>query len=422
MFPTLENLLWLLAGASFATLYGILAQRRHVPYLTFEQGWRPRIDAELGVIAGLTRAVVQRGNRAQIFQNGAFFDALERDIRAARSTVHIETFVWTRGALESRFADLLCSRARDGVKVRLVIDAMGGIRASPKQLRRMRKSGVDLRIFCRLHWWNLRRINHRTHRKLFIIDGRIGYTGGHGLADQWLGNGEDRQHWRDTAVRLEGPVVHSLQAVFMENFVWESHCVPSGQESFPLLTARGDIDSHIVSDSAGLSLSAVAMLYCVAIASAQREVLIQNPYFAPDDSVVDLFAAMVRRGVVIRLMVPGKNTDSPVVRRAGCHLYGPLLRAGVHIHEFQPTLLHQKVIVVDGVWSHVGSTNFDSRSLKLNEEVGIGLLDRTLAAQLQQAFEIDLQYCEELTLEQWSKRSIPARAFDWLVYQLHDQL
>ncbi|MET0660655.1 MAG: phospholipase D-like domain-containing protein, partial [Steroidobacteraceae bacterium] len=239
---------------------------------------------------------------------------------------------------------------------------------------------------------------------------------------QWLGDGEDRQHWRDTAVRLEGPVVHALQAVFMENFIWESHCVPSGQESFPPLTARGDIDSHIVSDSASLSLSAVAMLYSVAIASAQREVLIQNPYFAPDDSVVDLFASMVQRGVVIRLMVPGKNTDSPCVRRAGCHLYGPLLRAGVHIHEFQPTLLHQKVIVVDGVWSHVGSTNFDSRSLKLNEEVGIGLLDRTLAAQLQLAFENDLQYCQELTLEQWRKRSIPSRVFDWLVYQVHDQL
>jgi cardiolipin synthase len=330
--------------------------------------------------------------------------------------------VWTRGALESRFADLLCSKAHEGVKVRLVIDAMGGIRASSKQLRRMRNSGVDVRIFCRLHWWNLRRINHRTHRKLFIIDGRIGYTGGHGIADQWLGDGEDRQHWRDTAVRLEGPVVHSLQAVFMENFIWESHCVPSGQESFPLPTARGDIDSHTVSDSASLSLSAVAMLYSVAIASAQREVFIQNPYFAPDDSVVELFATVVKRGVVIHLMVPGENTDSPFVRRAGCHLYGPLLRAGVHIHEFQPTLLHQKVVIIDRVWSHVGSTNFDSRSLKLNEEVGIGLLDRTLAAQLLQAFENDLQYCRELTLEQWSKRSIPLRLFDWLAYQVHDQL
>jgi cardiolipin synthase A/B len=418
----LTNVVWVLAGAAVAALYCILMQRRHVPHLRFETDSLPHIDRGLAVVAGLTRAAVQLGNRAQVLQNGAFFDALERDIRAARRTVHIESFVWTRGALETRFADLLCAKVREGVRVRLVIDAMGGIRASRQQLRRMRRCGVDLQLFCRLHWWNLRRLNHRSHRKIFVIDGEIGYTGGHGIADQWLGDGEDHAHWRDTAVRLEGPIVHCLQSVFMENFVWESQCVPSGEDAFPPLSPCGPVDCHAVSDSAGLAISSVALLYMVAIACARREVLIQNPYFAPDDSVVELFATVIKRGVAIQLMVPGENTDSPFVRRAGCHLYEPLLRAGVRIHEFQPTLIHQKVVIVDGVWSHVGSTNFDSRSLKLNEEVGIGLLDQAVAGELGQAFADDLQRCRELTLEQWSKRSGWSRLVDWLVYQVHDQL
>lgn len=413
---------WLLAGGAFSAAYCILAQRRHVPHLKFETESLPNIESSLAAVAGLTRASVHLGNDAKVLQDSDFFNALEVDIRAARHTVHIETFVWSRGKLERIFADLLCAKARDGVKVRVVIDAMGGIRASRRQLRRMRKAGVDLQIFCRLHWWNLRRLNHRTHRKLFIIDGRIGYTGGHGIADQWLGHGEDRDHWRDTAVRLQGPVVHSLQSVFMENFIWEAQCVPSGEESFPSLQPEGAVDCHVVSDSCGLSISSVAMLYSVAIACAHHQVLIQNPYFAPDDAIVDLFEAVIRRGVEVHLMVPGGNTDSPLVRRAGCYLYESLLLVGVRIHEFQPTLIHQKIVIVDGVWSHVGSTNFDSRSLSLNEEVGVGLLDRGVAGELRRAFDDDLRRCNELTLEQWRARPAVSRAIDWLIYQIHDQL
>lgn len=418
----LASALWLIAGAALAAAWLIVTQRRHAPHLQFEAQGLPPIGCGLRVVAGLTRAVVHVGNEARVIQNGAFFDTLEQDIRAARRTVHIETFVWTRGMLEARFADLLCEKVGEGVRVRLVIDAMGGIRADSRQLRRMRKCGVDLQMFCRPNWWNLRRFNHRTHRKLFIIDGEVGYMCGHGIADQWLGDGEDREHWRDTAVRLEGPVVHSMQAVFMESFVWESHCVPSGEGCFPPLSARGGVQCHVVNDSAGETLSSVALLYMVSIACARREVLIQNPYFAPDETVVDLFATMIRRGVAIHLMLPGANTDSPFVRRAGCHLYGPLLRAGVRIYEFEPTLLHQKIVVVDGLWSHIGSTNFDSRSLKLNAEAGIGLLDRNVASQLRHAFGTDLRRCKELTLKSWRMRPRYARVIDWLAYQMHDQL
>lgn len=245
---------------------------------------------------------------------------------------------------------------------------------------------------------------------------------GHGIADQWLGAGTDPDHWRDTAIRLAGPVVHGLQAVFAQNWVEETKTLPVDAGCFPALEPRGGSSAHVVSSASGDAVSSVAMLYTVAIAMARRAVLIQNPYFAPDDGVIDLFAMMTRRGVRMKLMVPGKHTDSPFVRRAGCHLYERLLRAGVYIYEFAPTLIHQKIVVVDEAWAHVGSTNFDARSLALNEEVGIGVLDTQVAADLKAAFLHDLEHCRELTLEQWCGRPLHARIFERLAYLVHDQL
>ena len=247
-------------------------------------------------------------------------------------------------------------------------------------MQQLRDAGVELAEYCRPRWWNLRRFNHRTHRKLLIVDGAIGYTFGHGIADQWLGDGEDEDHWRDTAVRLEGPVAGALQSVFMENWIEETHCVPAGDGCYPRLEHKGDVAAHVVSSASEEVGSKVALLYTVAIASARKEVIIQNPYFAPDDGVCELFAKMVKRGVAVHLMVPGRKTDSPFVRIAGSHLYRTLLEAGVRVYEFEPTLPHQKIVIVDRIWSHVGSTNFDARSLALNEEVGVGILDEQIAS------------------------------------------
>jgi cardiolipin synthase len=281
---------------------------------------------------------------------------------------------------------------------------------------------VKLAHYCKPRWWNWRRFNHRTHRKLLVVDGRIGYTFGHGVADQWLGNGDAAETWRDTAVRIEGPVVHALQSVFAQNWVEETHRVLGTPACFPELEPRGNVPVHVVSSATGDAVSAVAMLYTMAIATARREVLIQNPYFAPSDGVVELFAMMVKRGVAVHLMVPGKHTDSPFVRRAGCNLYDALLEAGVRVYEFEPTLLHQKIVVVDELWSHVGSTNFDARSLALNEEIGVGLLDAGIAAELKQAFSRDLTRCRELELEQWRRRPVYDRVYERFAYLLHEQL
>jgi cardiolipin synthase len=208
----------------------------------------------------------------------------------------------------------------------------------------------------------------------------------------------------------------------MENWIEETHCVPAGVGCYPCLEHHGGVQAHVVSSASEEVGSSVALLYTVAIASARTEVIIQNPYFAPDDGFCELLAKMVKRGVAVHLMVPGRKTDSPFVRLAGSYLYRTLLEAGVRVYEFEPTLPHQKIVLVDGVWSHVGSTNFDARSLALYEEVGVGILDRQIATQLKDAFKADLKRSHELQLERWRRRPLFERGCSWLAYQLHSQL
>ncbi len=413
---------WMLAGAAIAMLCFMLTHRRRTPYLHLRLDELQPLEDGLQALAGLTGGAVYEGNSASVLQNGALFPAMAADIQAARHTVHLETFVWTAGEVERRFVELLCTKARQGVKVRLLIDALGGSSATPARLQQLRDAGVELAEYCRPAWWNLRRFNHRTHRKVLILDGAIAYTFGHGIGDQWLGDGEDEEHWRDTGVRLEGPVACALQSVFMENWIEETRCLPAGNGCYPCLERKGDIQAHVVSSASEEVGSAVALLYTVAIASARKEVIVQNPYFAPDNGMCELLATMVKRGVAVHLMLPGRKTDSPFVRLAGSHLYRTLLEAGVRVYEFQPTLLHQKIVIVDGIWSHVGSTNFDARSLALNEEVGVGILDARIAAELKDAFAADLKRSVELRLERWRQRPLLQRGCSWLAYQLHSQL
>lgn len=416
------SLLWALAAVVGTIAFTIVRRRRHTSLLELDLDRLPRLQDGLATLAGQTGASVHRGNSAEVIQNGALFDAIERDIRAAKLTVHLETFVWSAGALERGLVDLLCAKAAEGVGVRLLIDAVGASQADTSRLRRLHEAKVELVVYRPPRKWNLRRLNHRTHRKLLIVDGCIGYTFGHGIADQWLGQGDGPDHWRDTGVRLEGPAVHGLQSIFMAHWVEETHRVPCGDGCFPALVEKGSVDAHVVKSDAGEVVSSVALLYTLAIACARQEVIIQNPYFVPGRGVVRLLKMMVERGVRVHLMVPGGQSDSPFVRRASCYLYAGLLEAGVRVYEFLPTLAHQKVVVVDGVWSHIGSTNFDARSLALNEEAGVGLLDESVAAQLKQAFEADLKQCREVLLPQWKKRGTRRRFFEWFAYQLHEQL
>lgn len=402
--------------------YFLATKRRRTPNLTLDPDELPEVGRCLETLAGLTRSVVHAGNKVEIFQNGSLFPAMMEAIESAQGTVHFETFVWSKGELERQFVEVLCAKAKEGVTVRVLLDAIGSMDADPEQLAKLRAGGVDLREYCSARWWNIRRFNHRTHRKLLIVDGELGFAFGHGVGDEWLGNGEDRHHWRDTGIRIAGPAVQSLQAVFSQNWMEETKAVPTEASCFPDLSYRGTVTAHVVASGTGEALSSVALLYTLAIACARKEIIIQNPYFAPEKSLVTLLGSMVKRGVEVHVMVPGKHTDSPFVRRAGCSLYRPMLEAGVRLYEFNRTLIHQKVVIVDGAWIHVGSTNFDARSLALNEEVGVGLLSEELAGQLKAAFEDDLLSSNEISLEHWLKRRWYTRFFDWFAYLLRDQI
>jgi cardiolipin synthase len=409
--------------AVFATaVYFVVTRSQRVPRLNLGEKALPEIRDDLPLIAGLTSGVVYEGNEVEVYQNGDLINRMIEEIRGARYTVHFETFVWNRGELETRFVDLLKAKVREGVKVRVLVDYLGAKRAGERELDILRKSGVELAEYHPLTWLSIRRFNNRMHRKILVVDGCVAYTFGHGIADTWLGNAEDKDHWRDTGIRMRGPVVAALQNTFVKDWIDSSGDLPLVPDCFPPSEKRGPAMAHVVTSQAGDVHSSVALLYMLAIGSARREIIIQNPYFTPGPVMPGLLIKMARRGVDVHLMVPGEYTDSPFVRRAGQRLYRGLLEGGVRLYEFTPTLMHQKIVIIDGIWSHIGSTNFDARSLALNAEIGVGLLDEQVAATLRAAFEDDLQRSRELTLERWMQRSRIQRLLDWGAYQLHDQI
>lgn len=373
-------------------------------------------------IAGLTQGPILGGNRVRVYQDQAFFDAVIADVEAARHTVHFETYVWWRGKVCRRLAAALAEKAREGVTVRLMVDAVGGRQMSDAVRREMTGAGVKLVWYHPFDLVHLGTYNHRDHRKLAVVDGRIGYTFGHGVADQWTPDGPEPRIWRDTAIRVEGPLVGELQSVFLENWMEETGEVPAGEGIFPELEPVGTVRAHVVASSHLGEVSTVELLYKLAIASARKTILIQNPYFVPGRDVIDLLRQAVARGVRVRIMLPGPEAaDSRLVLHAGHVHYRELLEAGVELYEYTPTLLHSKVMVVDGLWSHVGSTNFDQRSFEINDEVSVGVIDPEVAARLTAAFEHDLAHCGRLRAATWH-RSIWHELLDRAAHLTHQEI
>jgi cardiolipin synthase len=396
-----------------------------------ERGTDPRLNVKntgdfsalLPSIVGLTQSTLEPGNQFQLLENGdQFFPLLLRDIAAAKESVHVESYIWWKGEICSQIANALAAKARQGVEVRLLVDASGGHKMDKDLAKLMLDSGVRFTRFHPFSLSNLGRMNNRDHRKQAIIDGRIGYIGGYGFAEEWTGHAQDKDHWRDAGLRVEGPVVGRLQAAFAENWIEETGEIMAGEKYFPHLAAAGSTKAHLAYASPTGGVSSVQVLYYLAIKAAQHEIIIQNPYMLPDAESMQALAEAVKRGVDVRVMVPATtSTDSPVVQHASHHLFGELLKSGVKIFEYKKTLLHQKVIIVDGVWSCVGSTNFDRRALELNDEVSMGVLDSALAAQLKAVFENDMQFAEERHFEEWKHRGIWHKAEDALAYLASSQ-
>lgn len=382
-----------------------------------------RDDAFLQTVHALIGSPLQEGNRVEVLRNGAqFFPSMLSAVRSAQRSITMETYIYWDGEIGRRFAEALAERSRSGVAVKMILDAVGSAPMSSSLIDFMRKNGVEITWYHPVRWYTLSRVNHRTHRKLLIIDGRVGFTGGAGIADDWEGDADSPDHWRDTQVRIEGPAVSQMQYAFMDNWVKTRGLIPTGLEFFPRVEPVGDSLVHIVKSSPSEGVSTVKLLYALALVSAKESVCIANAYFIPDSDAIRALEGAVRRGVEVRVIVPGKWTDVPVVRAASRWHYERLLKRGVRIFEYQGTMMHAKTMVVDGIWTTIGSSNFDARSFRLNDEVNAGIWDETIAAQMETMFADDLSRSVEITLGRWSRRPWFSRVKESIADFLKPQL
>ena len=379
-------------------------------------------EEALPSIAGMTRAIILEGNKGELFYNGdGFFPQLLEHIANARETIHYETYVWWTGDVCRQVAEAFAARAREGLEVRLMLDAAGSFKMDKELLKLMEDAGCQVARYHPIRLIDLGQLNKRTHRKLAIFDGRTAFVFGHGIAHQWEGNGQDKDHWRDTGVRLQGPVVNGVQSVFAQHWVEQTGEVLVGEKYFPHLDQVGETRMHVMAGAPLGGISDLEMMFKMSIAAAQKELLIQNPYFIPDDESCELLAKAVKRGVEVKVMIPGPVTDSALVLHAGHHHFEDLLKRGVQLFVHQKTMIHQKIMVIDGLWSHVGSTNLDDRSFDINEEAGVGIIDKAIAAELKEVFYADMKSCVQLKPETW-RRSFGHRMLDRACYLLSGQI
>ena len=381
------------------------------------------IDELMPSLSGLTLGTAVAGNRVEVHENGAFFDVLIASIRAARQSVHFETFLWQDGHLGRRVADALTDRARAGVQVRVMLDAQGSNKAGKEVIEQMRNAGCKVTFFHKRILRNIGVLNDRDHRKVVIIDGRQAFAGGHCIVDKWLGNAEDGEHYADVSVQVHGPIVHSLQGAFSENWAGETGELFCGDEVFPELEPAGNVLIHAVFAKPENSAPTVKILHHTAICLARKRIWIQNPYFIPEPDAIDAFGEAVKRGVDVRVLMPSTSgSDNPMVQHAGHRNFEKLLKCGVRLFEYPHTLLHQKIMTVDGAWSAIGSSNFDDRSFEINDEISLSIADRALAERLDAIFEKYVQRAREVDLEKWRRRGLMHRVTDHAFYLLNELL
>ena len=381
------------------------------------------IDELMPSLAGLTHSTPVEGNSVEVLENGAFFDVVIDEISVAKRSVHLEHFLWKDGVLGRRLADALAARARAGVTVRVLVDANGSRKMGKDVERQLKEAGCKLKKFHGLHIRNIGVLNERDHRKLVVLDGRVALLGGHCIVDTWLGNAEDKDHYADVSVRLLGPIVHSVQAAFSENWVEETGELFMGDDVFPQLEHAGNITMHAAYVKPEGSAPAVKILHHAVICCAKKRIWIQNPYFIPEPDAIDAFGKAVARGVDVRVMMPATSgSDNPMVQHAGHRNFEKLLRCGVRLFEYPPTLLHQKVMTIDGVWCAIGSTNFDDRSFETNDEITLAFVDPATASRLDQIFEKYAPHCCEIKLETWRKRGLKHRLIDNVFYLFNEVL
>ncbi|HET6838079.1 MAG TPA: cardiolipin synthase [Gemmatimonadales bacterium] len=366
---------------------------------------------------------VVNGNRVTSLQNGdQAFPAMLKAIRSAKHSVTFEGYIFWSGAVAQSFADAFSERARAGVPVHLVLDWLGSKKMDRKHLKQMRQAGVEIVRYRPIRWYNLDRMNKRTHRKILVVDGKIGFVGGMGIADPYSGNAQDMDHWRDSQYQFEGPVVAQLQSDFLDNWIKTGNVLLDGPAYFPPLDSVGPQFAQAFHSSPGDGVESLRLIFLLAISAATDRILIGSPYFVPNDLAVSMLVDARKRGVDVEIIVPGPILDAEVVRRASKAKWKPLLEAGVKIYEYQPTFYHTKVMVVDDCWVSVGSANFDNRSFRLNDEANINVLDQKFAREQARIFAEDRARSRQVTLEQWRKRPITERLEELVGRMVRHQL
>ncbi len=362
----------------------------------------PQFLRSMGLMMGPT---IVDGNKATELINGdAIFPSMLEAIRGAKKTILFETYIYWAGDIGREFADALAERARSGVKVHVLLDWVGSAKIDDSIVASMKVAGVQVERFHPLRWYNLGRMNNRTHRKLLIVDGAVGYTGGVGIAPLWTGNAQDPDHWRDSHYRVEGPVVAQMQSVMLDNWSRTTGKVLHGADYFPPPKVVGDERAQVFASSPSGGAESMLMMYLLAITASTRTLDISSAYFVPDEITRKALVDAVKRGVKVRIIMPGKHTDADTVRRASRGLWGDLLEAGVQMYEYQPTMYHCKVMIVDGLMTSVGSTNFDVRSFRLNDEANLNVYDKAFAARQTRIFEADLAKSSRITFDAWKTR------------------
>ena len=380
----------------------------------------PQFRREMSVMLGPS---ITAGNAVIALQNGVeIFPAMLEAIRGARTSITFETYIYWSGEIGETFTVALTERARAGIPVNVTIDWAGSAKMDRALLTRMEEAGVRVQRYRPLHWYNLRRLNNRTHRKLLVVDGRIAFTGGVGIADHWQGRAQDPEHWRETHFRVEGPVVAQFQAAFNDNWIKTTGEILNGATYFPPLEPAGQLDAHLFIASPAGGSESMHLMYLLAVAAAERTIDVAASYFVPDKLLIQAIIEARGRGVRVRILLPGPHSDAKTTQVASKSTWGELLQAGVLIYVYQPTMLHTKLVIVDTTLVSVGSTNFDPRSFRLNDEANLNIYDQAFARQMTEVFEADLQPSLRYTYEMWKARPLREKFMEKIVQPIKSQL
>ena len=411
---------WLeIAGAVFLTWLVLVFL--FTPHINYHLSRRTSVHSDdfLYTLQSTCQAALHHGNQVTIYTNGSeFYPAMLDAISNATRSVNMECYIFQPGRIADQFIDALSDRARKGLNVTIVVDAIGSFNLWGRPVRRLRAAGCRIESYQRLRWYSLARFNNRTHRELLIVDGRVAFAGGAGIADWWAYPKGRRPPWRDTMARFEGPIVAALQGVSAEN--WLECCgeILTGPEYFPNLDRAGETTAFVIRSSPSDRATASRVTFQLLMEGADREVRISTPYFLPDRALRRALVEIASRGVAVSVIVPGRRTDQRWVRLASRRMWGQLLAAGVQIYEYRATMTHVKVMIVDGLWAVLGTTNIDNRSFEHNDEVNVGLRDIAVAARLMKDYQRDLEHCQQITLERWRRRPIwekVAGPFVWIL-------